>query len=68
MTPTTTASAIPESASAMDRLVIRFRDCPDFRIDNHNKAHRLDDILVMAICAVLGGANSWSAVERYARS
>jgi predicted transposase YbfD/YdcC len=65
MTPTT-SSAEPESASALDRLVIRFQDCPDFRIDNHNKAHRLDDIIVMAICAVLGGANSWSAVERFA--
>ncbi|WP_020476524.1 ISAs1 family transposase [Zavarzinella formosa] len=66
MTPTTNGSVIPESASALDRLVIRFQDCPDFRVNNHNKAHRLDDIIVMAICAVLGGANSWSAVERFA--
>ena len=66
MTPTTHSSTLSESSSALDRLVIRFQDCPDFRLDNHNKAHRLDDILVMAICAVLGGANSWSAVERFA--
>ena len=66
MTPTTTALAMPESSSARDRLVSRFQDCPDFRLDKHNKAHRLDDIIVMAICAVLGGANSWSAVERFA--
>jgi predicted transposase YbfD/YdcC len=49
-------------------LVDRFGDCPDFRIDNDNKAHLMVDILVSAICAVLGGANSWLAVERFCRA
>jgi predicted transposase YbfD/YdcC len=58
-------STAPESRSALQHLVNRYRDCPDFRIDNENKAHLLVDILVSAICAVLGGANSWLAVERF---
>jgi predicted transposase YbfD/YdcC len=55
----------PESPSALQHLVDRYRDCPDYRIDNDNKKHLLVDILVSAICAVLGGANSWLAVERF---
>ena len=66
MTTTATHSAIPESASAMEQLVARFQECPDFRIDNHNKVHLLVDVIIVAICAVLGGANSWLAVERFA--
>lgn len=31
-------------------------DVPDPRRDTENKLHRLDDILVIATCAVLGGA------------
>ena len=66
MTPTSNTLVLPESASALERLLRLFHDCPDFRLDNHNKAHRLDEIIVTAICAVLGGANSWAAVERFA--
>ena len=54
--------------SALQHLVARFRDVPDFRIDNDNQSHLLVDILVTACCAVLGGANSWLAVERFARA
>jgi predicted transposase YbfD/YdcC len=61
-------SPVSQSRSALEHLVDRFRDCPDFRIDNDNKSHLLVDILVSAICAVLGGANSWLAVERFARA
>ena len=67
MTAATNPSAEPESTTAMNRLVMRFQDCPDFRAHNHNTAHLLSDIIVIAICAVLGGANSWTAVERFAR-
>src|SRR5258708_18052764 len=61
-------STAPESRSALQHLVDRYRDCPDFRVDNDNKMHNLVDILVSAICAVLGGANSWLAVERFCRA
>jgi predicted transposase YbfD/YdcC len=65
---TATQSTNPESQSALQHLVDRYRDCPDFRIENENKSHLLVDILVSAICAVLGGANSWLAVERFCRA
>lgn len=54
-----------ESPSALQHLVDRYRDFPDYRINNDNKDHLLVDILVSAICAVLGGANSWLAVARF---
>jgi hypothetical protein len=61
-------STAPESLSALQRLVDRYRDTPDFRLDNDNKEHLLVDVLVSAICAVLGGANSWLAVVRFCRA
>jgi predicted transposase YbfD/YdcC len=61
-------STKPDPQSALQHLVDRYRDCPDFRIDNENKTHLLVDIVVSAICAVLGGANSWLAVERFCRA
>jgi predicted transposase YbfD/YdcC len=54
-----------EARSALQHLVERYRDVLDYRVDNDNKKHLLVDILVSAICAVLGGANSWLAVERF---
>jgi predicted transposase YbfD/YdcC len=57
-----------EAPSALEVLVERFEDVPDFRCGNENQSHLLVDILVSAICAVIGGANSWLAVERFAVS
>jgi len=68
MEPAVNQPVVSESPSALQHLVDRFRDCPDFRIDNENKDHLLVDIIVSAICAVLGGANSWLAIERFGRS
>lgn len=54
-----------ESRSALQVLVERFEDVPDFRCGNDNQVHLLLDVLVSAICAVLGGANSWLSVARF---
>jgi len=54
-----------EAPSGLEHLVDRYRDFPDSRVDNDNKKHLLVDILVSAICAVIGGANSWLAVVRF---
>ena len=54
-----------ESRSALQFLVDQYRDCPDFRCDNENREHLLVDVIVRAICAVIGGANSWPAVARF---
>jgi predicted transposase YbfD/YdcC len=34
----------------------------------HGREHRLLDIIVIAICAVLGGANSWRAIALFGRT
>jgi len=41
-----------------------FADLPDPRIDR-TKKHRLDDILVIALCAVICGADSFEEIERF---
>jgi predicted transposase YbfD/YdcC len=44
-----------------------FADLPDPRLDR-TKKHALVDILVIALCAVLGGADTWEEVEAFGRS
>ncbi len=39
-----------------------FQSLPAPRVDR-TKEHRLTDILTMAMCAVIAGADSWVAVE-----
>ena len=41
---------------------------PDLRRQTRNKLHRLTDILVIATCAVIGGAESWEAIAEYGRT
>jgi predicted transposase YbfD/YdcC len=41
-----------------------FADLPDPRVDR-TKKHQLGDILVIALCAVLAGADSWEEVEAF---
>jgi predicted transposase YbfD/YdcC len=43
-----------------------FGDMPDPRA--HNVIHKLHDILVIAICAVICGADGWAEVEEFGRS
>jgi predicted transposase YbfD/YdcC len=47
-------------------IVRFFSDLPDPRA--HNVIHRLHDILVIAICAVICGADGWAEVEEFGRS
>ncbi len=49
-------------------LTAVFDDLPDPRRDTRNKLHRLTDILVIATCAVIGGAESWEAITEYGRT
>lgn len=49
-------------------LMAVFDDVPDPRRATENKRHRLTDILVIATCAVLGGAESWEAIAEYGRT
>ena len=45
-----------------------FADVPDPRRETANKLHSLIDILAIATCAVLGGAESWEAIAEYGRT
>jgi DDE_Tnp_1-associated/Transposase DDE domain len=51
------------SAALMDH----FGELEDPRIDRH-KEHKLIDLLVLAICAILCGANDWVAVETFGKA
>jgi predicted transposase YbfD/YdcC len=48
-------------------LVEHFGELADPRIDRH-KEHKLIDVLVIAICAILCGANDWVAVETFGQA
>ncbi len=45
-----------------------FAELPDPRRETANKLHRLTDVLVIATCAVIGGAESWEAIAEYGRT
>ncbi len=44
-----------------------FAELPDPRIDRTRK-HGLHDILVITICGVIGGADDWVSIERFAKA
>ena len=46
------------------RFAKYFADLPDPRVDR-TKWHRLDDILVITLCAVICGADSFEEIERF---
>ncbi|MEQ1977068.1 ISAs1 family transposase [Xenorhabdus sp. SGI240] len=48
----------------MKELVEVFSDFPDPRCQGKVK-HRFIDILVIAVCAVIAGANAWTDIEQY---
>jgi predicted transposase YbfD/YdcC len=45
-----------------------FAELPDPRRKTANKLHHLSDILAIATCAVIGGAESWEAIAEYGRT
>lgn len=45
-------------------LVEAFSSLEDPRIEKHKK-HLLIDIIVLAICAVISGAEGWEAIEAF---
>src|SRR3954463_15093634 len=49
-------------------LMAVFDELPDPRRDTRNKLHRLTDILTIATCAVISGAESWEAIAEYGRT
>jgi hypothetical protein len=54
-------------SSPSPALIDHFLDLEDPRIDRR-KDHPLINILFIAICAVLGGANGWRSIETFAHA
>jgi hypothetical protein len=48
-------------------LTAVFHDLPDPRATTANSRHALIDILTIAVCAIIGGANSWEQIAEYGR-
>jgi predicted transposase YbfD/YdcC len=48
-------------------LTAVFHDLPDPRATTANSRHALIDILAIAVCAIIGGANSWEQIAEYGR-
>jgi predicted transposase YbfD/YdcC len=49
-------------------LTAVFADLPDPRRETGNKLHLLSDVLVLATCAVIGGAESWDGIAVFGRA
>jgi predicted transposase YbfD/YdcC len=49
-------------------LTAVFADLPDPRRDTKNKIHLLTDVLVIATCAVIAGAEGWEQIAAYGHS
>ena len=49
-------------------LIDVFAEVPDPRRETENKLHLLGDILVIATCAVISGAEGWDAIHEYGRT
>lgn len=56
---------MPQRAKAS--IIEHFGVMEDPRIERH-KQHKLLDIIVIAICAVICGADGWVAVEAFGRA
>jgi len=52
---------------ASDSLVKCFEGLTDPRVDR-TKLHKLTDIMVMAICAVVAGCDSFDAIELFCKA
>ena len=53
--------------SAHVHLLRLFRDMPDPRMVG-KVSHQLHDILVITVCAVIGGLDHWTQIEDFARA
>jgi predicted transposase YbfD/YdcC len=60
-------SSTPDKLTALD-IARHFESLPDPRHPAFRDHHLLGDIVTIALCAVLSGAESWEAMARFGRS
>src|SRR5262249_13098868 len=58
---------ITEDAPMPLPIAAVFADPPDPRIDTANTLHALTDVLVIAVCAVIAGAETWEQIAARGR-
>ena len=56
------------SHALLNSVTDHFADLDDPRRETGNRRHEFGDILMIALCAVIGGANHWTRVERFGRA
>ena len=56
------------SHALLDSVTDHFADLDDPRRQTANRRHEFGDILMIALCAVIGGANHWTLVARFGRA
>lgn len=56
------------SDALLDSISEHFAGLDDPRRDNANRRHEFLDILTIALCAVIGGANHWTTVVTFAEA
>ena len=54
-------------AQGLESIELQFGELADPRVEGRVE-HRLIDIIIIAICAVICGANSWSEMETYGKA
>ena len=52
----------------LDSVTDHFADLDDPRRETANRRHEFTDILLIAMCAVIGGANHWTSVATFGRA
>ena len=45
-----------------------FAELPDPRRETRNKLHKVEDIVMITLCAVLGGFEDWESIEEDRKS
>src|SRR5215471_8897005 len=63
MTPSSPTSHAPRPDLSLPKYFAPLRD-PRRR---HRRLHRLQDIIVIALCAVIAGAQDWQQIETFGR-
>ena len=63
MTPSSSTSQEPERDLSIPKYFAKLQD-PRRR---HRRLHHLQDIIVMALCAVIAGAQDWQEIETFGR-
>jgi predicted transposase YbfD/YdcC len=52
----------------LSSFIKHFKEVKDPRVNVHNQFHKLDDILLLTVIAVICGADSWTEIEQFGKA